>query len=175
MVVHGALAAWFGQYVGSSDVRCVRDRMLALWRADGVGGQQIRQPRRRRCPATRTIIARACFASSGRFGAFSTSAEASEDASFTHPNFDFLTSKPVLVRAPAAERGRNEGPAAAQPAHGTASAAVPPGQPLIHQLCPETAAGVGRHGATAAARPNVVVHQKKTTTMRTKASPARRC
>ena len=41
MVVHGALAAWVGQYVGSSDVRCVRDRMLALWRADGV---VIRQP-----------------------------------------------------------------------------------------------------------------------------------
>jgi hypothetical protein len=82
----------------------------------------------------------------------------------------------VLLDAVRAERGRNAGPAAAQPAHGTVSAAVLPGQ-LLHdsQPCPETGAGVGlgrRGGATTAAEAS---RPTKTTTMRTKASPARRC
>ena len=78
-----------------------------------------------------------------------------------------------MLLAVRAERGRNQGPAAVQPAHGTVSAAVLPGQQFAQQLCPETGAGVGRRGATAAARPNVVVHQKKTTMNLNKASPAK--
>ena len=70
-----------------------------------------------------------------------------------------------------AERGRCDGPAAAQPAHGTVSAAVLPGQ-LLHdsQPCPETGAeaGLGRRGgATTAAEAS---RRKKTTTMRTRAA-----
>ena len=50
---------------------------------------------------TRTFERRVRLASTIRAGALSTPAEASEDASFIYPKFDFLTSKPVLdaVRA----------------------------------------------------------------------------
>ena len=115
-----------------------------------------------------------------RAGALSSSAEASEDASFTKQNKKNTKAVKRCARRAAAERGRNEGPAAGQPALGTVSAAVLPGQRLHDsQPCHGTAAGVGpgrRGGATTAAvLRSEADHRSRTTTMRTKASPARRC
>ena len=143
-----------------------RTRLLARWRADACVGQLSLPPGR----ALRGGPARSSVASAWRLPSVPERCRPRSGPRSTHPSlaqFSQLnsSSKPVLD-AVRAERGRNEGPAAARPAHGTVSAAVLPGQ-LLHdsQPCPETGvgAGAGRRGATAAARPNVVVHQKKTT------------
>ncbi len=143
--------------------------------ADACVGQQLGGPRRRRYPGTRTIFSVLVL----RTEAVSERCRRRPSPRRTPPSlaqFSQIRAANRCCYAVRAERGRCDGPAAAQPAHGTVSAAVLPGQ-LLHgsQRCPETGAeaGVGRRGgATTAAEAN---HQKKTTTMRTRASPARRC